>query len=142
MIKSLRWLPTRQYNDISLLAVRIISGGLMLTHGYPKYARLLEGNTSFADPIGLGEEFSLLLAVFAEFVCAILVVAGLLTRLSVIPLILTMIVAIFVVHIHDPMSQKELGIFYLFLYTMLLVKGPGKLSLDYLFFKKAKKSRK
>ncbi|MGB0165367.1 MAG: DoxX family protein [Luteibaculum sp.] len=131
-----KWLPKRRYSDLTLLMLRLASGGLMLTHGLPKMERLLEGNLAFADPIGIGEEFSIFLTVFAEVVCAGLIVLGMLTRLAVLPLIITMLVAIFIVHIHDPLHQKELAIFYLLLYCILLAKGPGKLSLDQLFFGK------
>lgn len=110
----------------------------MLTHGLPKYQRLLEGNINFPDPLGIGEELTLLLTILSEVLAASMIVVGVLTRLATVPLILTMLVAIFVVHIHDAFQQKELAIFYLVCYLLLAVKGPGKISVDYLLFKKAK----
>ncbi|MEP2770925.1 MAG: hypothetical protein ABJH05_02170 [Fulvivirga sp.] len=46
----------KKYNvDLGLLIFRLIVGGLMLTHGYGKFMRVLEGNFQFANPIGIGE---------------------------------------------------------------------------------------
>lgn len=125
-----RWLPKRHYTNLSLLLLRIVSGGLMLTHGIPKFDRLIAGKTKFADPIGLGEEFTLILTVFAEVLCAGLVAIGLFTRAAVIPLIVTMLVAAFIVHGDDPFARKELPLMYVTMYLLLYFKGPGDLSLD------------
>lgn len=56
--------------DLSLLLVRIASGGFMFSHGWGKMMKLIEGNFEFGDPIGLGPEISLILTVFAEIICA------------------------------------------------------------------------
>ena len=44
--------------DFSLLAFRVFSGAAMLTHGYPKLQKILSGDLSFPDPIGLGPPLS------------------------------------------------------------------------------------
>ncbi len=108
----------------------------MLTHGYPKLQRLLSGEMRFGDPLGLGPEVSLVLAVFAEFVCAILIVLGLGTRLAAIPLIVTMSVAAFIAHGGDPFGRKEMALLYLVLYVVLLITGSGKFSLDQILNKR------
>ena len=114
----------------------------MLTHGFPKLLKLFGGEEIvFADPIGLGQGTTLVLAVFAEFICAILVIIGLGTRLAVIPLIITMFTAGFVIHAADPFQRKELAIIYLSIYIVLLITGAGKHSLDYHWLKKKRKER-
>jgi putative oxidoreductase len=115
---------------LALLILRLATGGFMLTHGFPKLQRLLQGNFQFGDPIGLGPEVSLVLAVFAEFFCSILIILGLGTRLAVIPLIVTMSVAAFISHSADPFARKELALFYLVSYVVLLFAGSGKISAD------------
>lgn len=128
--------------DLGLLILRIGAGGLMLTHGFPKLLKLFGGEEIvFADPIGLGQGTTLALAVFAEFICAILVIIGLGTRLAVIPLIITMFTAGFVIHAADPFQRKELAIIYLSMYIVLLITGAGKHSLDYHWLKKKQKDR-
>ncbi len=80
--------------DIALLLLRLGVGGLMLTHGIPKLMRLFGSDPiQFGDPIGIGVEASLTLAVFSEVICSVLIIIGLGTRLAAIPLIITMAVA-------------------------------------------------
>ena len=100
------------------------------SHGWGKLQKMLGGDMSFADPIGMGEEASLVLTVFAEFVCGILVALGLFTRAALIPLIITMVVAVFIIHAEDPFSKQEFGLLYLVPYLTLFLAGPGKLSFD------------
>ncbi|WP_167616738.1 DoxX family protein [Maribellus sediminis] len=118
--------------NVGLLLLRLSAGGFMLTHGYPKLQRLLSGEMRFGDPLGLGPEVSLVLAVFAEFFCSILVMLGIGTRLAVIPLIVTMSVAAFIAHGDDPFGRKELALMYLVSYVVLLLNGSGKFSVDQL----------
>ena len=73
---------------------------------------------------------SLALTVFAEFFCSILIIIGFGTRLATIPLIVTMIVAVFIQHASDPFQRMELGLMFLFAYLTILVAGPGKYSVD------------
>ncbi|HPE77948.1 MAG TPA: DoxX family protein [Draconibacterium sp.] len=124
--------------DLILLLVRITVAAFMLTHGYPKLMKLLAGGEiMFADPFGLGMTFSLVLAVFAEFFCSILVGFGLGTRLATIPLIVTMSVAAFIAHGPDPFGKKELALMYLIIYIFLLFTGSGKFSIDYFISRKS-----
>jgi len=117
--------------DLGLLLLRIAAGGFMAySHGWGKFQKVLSGDMSFGDPIGVGEEASLVLTVFAEFFCGILVVAGLFTRAALVPLIITMLVAVFIVHAHDPFSKQEFGLLFLIPYLTLFLTGPGKYSLD------------
>jgi len=116
--------------NIGLFILRVSAGGFMLSHGYPKLQRLLAGEMNFGDPLGLGPEVSLVLAVFAEFVCAILVMLGLGTRLATIPLIVTMAVAAFIAHGADPFGRKEMALLYLVVFVVLLLTGGGKYSAD------------
>jgi len=122
--------------DLSLLFIRIAAGGFMLTHGWGKLVKLVNGTFEFADPIGLGVEMSLILTVFAEILCAFFILIGLFTRLAAIPLIITMIVAVFVVHLDHDFSKKESGLFFLINYLALFLSGAGKYSIDSLIRKK------
>ncbi len=125
--------------DFILLLVRIAVAAFMLTHGYPKLMKLLAGGEiQFADPFGFGMTFSLVLAVFAEFFCSVLVAFGIGTRLATIPLIITMSVAAFIAHSSDPFGKKELALLYMVIYVFLLFAGSGKFSVDYLISRKSK----
>lgn len=123
--------------DVSLLILRIAGGTLMLTHGIGKIALLFGSDpVQFPDPIGLGATTSLALAVFAEVVCAALLILGLATRFAAIPLLITMLVAIFVVHAADPFARQELPLLYASIYLVILIAGAGKFSIDNLIFNK------
>jgi putative oxidoreductase len=118
--------------SMSLLLIRLIAGAFMMTHGYGKLLTLMaEGPVQFADPIGMGMTASLVLAVFAEFFCSLFLILGFSTRLSTIPLLVTMLVAAFVVHANDGFGRQELPLLYASIYAMIALAGAGKFSIDY-----------
>lgn len=117
--------------NVGLLILRITIGCFMLVHGLPKLHTLIGGGTiQFADPIGLGVIPSLILAVFAEVICSILLILGFGTRLAVIPLMVTMLVAIFIIHVPDGFQKQEAPAHYLLVYFFLFLSGSGKYSID------------
>src|SRR5262245_40280989 len=115
--------------SFGLLILRVGFGAFMASHGWGKLQMLLAGESeNFADPIGVGKWLSLVLAVFAEFVCALLVVVGLGTRLAAIPPAITMAVAAFVVHANDPLTMgpgpsKEPALLFLIPFATLFFTG-------------------
>ena len=116
--------------DLGLLIARLFSGGFMLTHGWPKLQKIFAGDFGFANPLGLGPEVSLILTVFAEFVCAILVLVGFRAKLATIPLMFTMLVAAFIIHWTDPIGKKEFPLLYFAFYAVIFLLGSGKYSID------------
>ena len=122
-------------NDLGLLILRILSGAVLLSHGYPKFQKILEGNLQFGDPLGIGQVPSLYLSTFAEFLCAILIIIGLFTRLSLIPLIINMSVAFFIVHATDDFATKEKSILFLGMFIVLFLTGAGRFSIDNKIYK-------
>lgn len=123
--------------DWASLILRLTLGLLMLSHGIPKLMNLMNGPVEFGDPIGIGVTSSLALTVFAEFLCSVLIVVGLWTRLALIPLIITMVVAVFIVHINDDLGKMEPGLMYLLSYCALFLLGSGTYSIDALLKRKA-----
>lgn len=117
--------------DVGLLILRLTFGGVMLVaHGWGKLNAFAERSSEFPDPLGIGNQLSMALATGAEVVCALMLMVGLLTRFALVPLIITMVVAFFVVHGDDPWQRKELAFMYLAGYVGLFFTGPGKLSID------------
>lgn len=126
-----------------LLILRLAIALLMLSHGIPKLNMLLAGGEiKFMDPIGLGDTVTLVLAVFAEVICSIFLLMGLAVRLAVLPLMVTMLIAIFIAHGNDGLKEKELAIHYLLAYIVLLFAGGGKISIDSLISRKVARSRR
>jgi len=123
--------------NLGLLFLRVTSGIFMLTHGVGKLGKLIEGGTiKFADPIGIGPEASLVLAVFSEFFCSIFLIFGFATRISAIPLIITMLVAGFIAHAGDPFAVKEKAFLFFVIFVFIAIAGAGKYSVDNLIYKK------
>ncbi|OFY41743.1 MAG: DoxX family protein [Bacteroidetes bacterium GWF2_40_14] len=122
----------------ALLLLRVGIAIMIMTHGWAKIQGFNAFSQAFPDPIGLGSELSLILAIGAEFFAAIFVIAGLLTRLSLIPMAFTMIIAAFVTHAADPFQVREMALLYLLVFVTLFLLGPGKYSLDYMLFSKNK----
>ena len=103
-----------QYEPVALLVLRVAFGAMMLLgHGLSKLLGFGRMADSFPDPIGLGSQVSLVLAIGAEVGCALLVMLGFATRIATIPLIITMLVAMFLVHGGDPWAKRELAAVYL-----------------------------
>jgi putative oxidoreductase len=116
--------------DWGVLILRVGISVMMLTHGLPKFNKLISGSHGFTDPIGIGELPSLILAVGAEVFCSLLLILGLASRAVLIPLIFTMGVAFFIIHANDPYDVKEHALLFLVPYIALFFTGPGKFSLD------------
>ncbi len=127
----------QKLTSFGLLVLRVGIGAIMATaHGWGKLTGYTERMSSFADPFGLGPAVSLTLVVFAEFFCSILIVLGAFTRLAVIPLIVTMATAAFIIHADDPFGRKELAFMFLTAFSALLFTGAGKYSVDGLMGRK------
>lgn len=116
--------------DLGLLILRIGTGALLLTHGWPKLMNYSSRASKFSDPFGLGSEASLVMAIFAEVFCSALIILGLYTRLALIPLLITMLTIVLIVHGSDPFQKKELALLFLIPFLTLFLTGPGRFSID------------
>ena len=126
--------------DLGLLVLRVGVGSVMaFGHGLGKMQKVITGNFEFGDPVGLGPVPSLILAALAEFVCSIAVAAGLWTRYTAIPPLVTMAVAVFVVHANDPWNRKEPAVVFLIAFLALILTGGGRFALDSLWSKGKRK---
>ena len=108
--------PDSTAMSLLLLALRILFGILLMSHGVQKWANFDAMSESFPDPLGVGSQMSLILAIFGELACSLAFIFGFLYRLAMIPMIFTMGMAFFVIHGNDPFSVKELAsiLWYLF----------------------------
>ncbi|MBS1683482.1 MAG: DoxX family protein [Bacteroidetes bacterium] len=121
--------------DLGLLVLRVGASIFMIHHGYGKIQHFPEIQEKFMNFLGFSGSISLCLTIFAEFFCSILLLTGLLSRLAVIPLMITMAVAAVMAHEGDFFGKGEPATIYLIIYTTLLVTGPGRYSLDKVLFK-------
>lgn len=122
--------------DVATLVLRLVFGGLFIRYGYMKLVSFDEMLSMFQDIIGIGIKPSLILVIFAEFFCGILVTIGLFTRFAVIPIFITMFVAYFIAHANDTFDVKALAFVFLLLSIVVFILGGGKYSVDRLLSRK------
>jgi putative oxidoreductase len=122
------------------LAVRVFFGVLFFIHGVDKMMNFTALSESFPSVLGFGSYMSLMVAIFCEFCCSLFLIAGLLQRLILIPMIISMGVAFF--DVHDALLPGgELALIYLVIFIILYFTGPGRYSIDYLLDIKFRKYR-
>lgn len=127
--------------SVMLLLVRLFFGALFFMHGLDKMWNFNELSFTFPSIFGFGPYMTLMLAIFCEFACSLFLVTGLMTRIILLPMILSMAVAFFDVH-DAMMPQGELSLIYLIVFVGLFLCGPGKYSVDYLIDKRLQKEKK
>jgi putative oxidoreductase len=126
--------------SVILLAVRVFFGVLFFIHGVDKMMNFTALSESFPSVLGFGSYMSLMVAIFCEFCCSLFLIAGLLQRLILIPMIISMGVAFF--DVHDALLPGgELALIYLVIFIILYFTGPGRYSIDYLLDIKFRKYR-
>lgn len=136
MTDRFRTLLVRSWNrDGAVALLRIWLGIVMIVHGNGKFFGDKTGFSAKLSELGFpASELFAWLAATSEFVGGILLVVGLFSRPAALFVAGTMIVAAFVAHFDDPFSKKELALTYLVSSLVILIAGPGKMSLDNLLF--------
>ncbi len=116
--------------NTAMLLFRVCLGILMMSHGFSKLLGFGKNHSDFMNFLGMGSTVSYILVIFAEFFCALFLVIGLFTRLSCVPLIITMGVALFKAHGGELFDDGETSALYLLGFTVILLLGPGKFSIE------------
>ena len=127
----LKFIP--RSTDFGLLLLRIWVGLTMfLNHGYGKVMNFSSLMEKFPDAIGIGRTPALILVIFAEVICALMITIGWYARFAALSLVITMGVAFFLAHgakLSTP-GSGELAFIYLAAFMAILFAGPGRFSLD------------
>jgi putative oxidoreductase len=124
---------------VGLLVLRLVAGSAMVLHGWPK----IQHATSWMGPKAPVPGVLQAVAALAEFGGGLCWVLGLLTPLASFLILGNMAAALGMVHLpqghpfvasqHGETSfERALG--YLAIAVLLLLAGPGRLSLDWLLF--------
>lgn len=116
--------------NTALLLLRLMFGALLMHHGYGKLVNFNETAQHMPSLFGMGGTLTAALVVFAEFFCALFVILGLFTRLACIPIIISMSYALAKSHNWDVFAQGEMAALYLGAFIVLVIIGPGKVSVD------------
>ena len=121
---------------LALLLARLAVGLLFLSTGLGKVHDLAKV-TGFFEHLGIpAPAFNAVLVSYSELICGTLLVIGLLTRLSTVPLGISMIVAICTAKRGDIHSVFDLvgadEFTYLVVLVVIALLGPGWAALDHL----------
>ena len=123
-----------------ILILRLFFGVMFFIHGLGKMMNFSELSLTYPSVFGLGSYMTLMLAIFTEFCCSLFLIAGLLFRIMLLPMIVAMAVAFF--DIHDGfLPEGELALIYMSVFIILYFVGPGRFSFDYLIDVKFKKDK-
>jgi putative oxidoreductase len=133
-------------NLLSAIPLRITAGVIFAAHGAQKLFAWfggygLEGTGQWMASIGISPGYLMaLMAGSAEFFGGLLLIIGLLTRPASLVLAVTMLVAIFSVHINNGLFMSnngfEFGLALLAVTVALLIQGGGKYSIDQIISQK------
>lgn len=143
MVKKL--LYSEDKSDWGLLVLRVGIGIAFMVHGYPKVfmggaAGLAKGLAAAGIPGGIAAAY---LAGIAEFFGGIALILGILTRPNTAVLAFTMLVALwFHLSKGDAFIKYSHALESCILFVALLISGPGRFSLDHLFWAKERDSRR
>jgi putative oxidoreductase len=129
--------------SLGLLVLRVwLGAAILFLHGLDKLKHFSEMAGSFPALLPIGGAGNLVLVVFAETVCSVLLALGLITRFAAMVLSINLAVAFFVAHKGVLTGEKngELAFIYLAGYAALMIAGPGRFSLDAGLFGKTGKT--
>src|ERR1700743_2462071 len=112
--------------NLSSLVLRLTFGLLLcIRHGFDKLIHFSSLQYSFPDPFHIGHRWSLVLTIFPEVFCALLLILGLFTRVAALIIAIEMAVAGFIIHRGQPLAIHELAFVYLAGVFAVLMVGPG-----------------
>lgn len=127
--------------SLLLLIVRVFFGVLFFMHGLDKMMNFHVLSDTYPSVLGFGSYMTLMISIFSEFCCSLFLIAGLLVRVTLLPMIAAMGVAFFDVH-DAMMPDGELSLIYMVVFLILFLTGPGRYSLDYVIDKKFRNETK
>lgn len=126
--------------DIALLVLRLVLGGVFVAHGAQKLFGSfggpgIEGTTGFHEQLGIKPAKPMaILAGLAEFVGGMLVIAGFLTPLAALALIAVMVVAVLSVHLKNGFFAAnggyEFNLVLVAVAVALILAGSGAYGVD------------
>ena len=117
--------------NLAILLLRLTFGLIIcINHGFPKLMHFSNQQAIFFDPFHIGHKWSLILVLFGEIFCSLLLVLGLFTRFAALVLVFEMAVAAFLFHKGQSLAQHESALLYLSAFASVLLVGPGRFSVD------------
>jgi putative oxidoreductase len=117
--------------DIGLLFLRVCASVLLLiVHGLPKIEHYRREAAVIEDPFHFGKKATMAFAIFAEVICPVLMIAGIATRLSALPVMVVTAIALLRVHPEWTIDQAQFAWMLLILFGTIAIAGPGQYALS------------
>lgn len=115
--------------DVALCWLRITGCLLLLTvHGIPKLLHFDHELGLIEDPFGMGSLLTLSLAVFAEVLCPVFILLGVLTRLATLPVLFLLAVSVIWVHPEWSLAEGQFAWLLLIVFSTIFIAGSGRLA--------------
>jgi putative oxidoreductase len=122
-----------RHRDYGAIFIRLVVGFILL-YGTQDNVFSHERMLEFRDFLAVrGVPYPLFaahLSVYAQFVCGILFVLGLLVRPAALVMVINFVAALLIAHLNTPFDAARLALCMLFSSLFLLFNGAGALSLD------------
>ena len=133
--------PNSWFAEKGLAIVRIITGALLIYHGWEVFdAEVMKTYAGWDTIIGFSSPATM--AYFgkgAELVAGILLLFGLLTRIACLITIGVMIYITFIIGHGKFWYEDQHPFMFILIAAVFLFTGPGRYSLDHLLFRKKKR---
>ncbi len=126
------------YTNLGRLFIRLFVGVMMMQFGVRQIINFDMVAPLYPSVLGLSSTGSLTLMICIELGCSLFVMCGFLTRLMVLPLFISMMMAEYnllsntiIPETFAWSSPVYIPILFLGIYFFILLVGPGKISVDY-----------
>lgn len=121
----------------TMLVYRVlIATELIAAHGLKKIGVGVEKPEQIPNPLHLPEVLNQFVAIASNTFFPVFVIAGLFTRLAILPILAVTLTGYFFVHWNDSPLEKDMPFMYSVGFLLLFVLGPGRYSADYFIHKK------
>ena len=139
-MRTLSLSPLSRLASLAPLAVRLITGIIILAHGWQKLTEMGPGNFGGQMLAGLGVPLPMFMGyvvTFIEIIGGILLIVGFLSRLAALLLTINLVVAILLVKVNvgflsgSSGTGAELDLALIAGFLVILFAGPGRLSVDH-----------
>lgn len=129
------------YSNLARLFIRLFVGVMFMQFGIRQLVCYQELAPGFPAVWGMSSSTCLIIMITVEIVCSLFIMVGFLTRIMVLPPIMTMVAAEYYIY-HDLLPHTTfyatdsiqpgyLPVMFIGIYLFIMLAGPGKISLDY-----------
>lgn len=129
------------YSNLGRMFLRLFVGLMLMQFGIRQIYEFRDICESFPAVLGMTPSVSLIVMISIELVCSTFIMFGFLTRLSILPPLVAMIIAevYLLTGVESGIAPYDISwddpgyvpVMFIGIYIFLLLVGPGKISIDY-----------